>query len=93
METKEEIDPFDIEALEKAVNNSAVRVSTIWVTYLIFGLYLAVAVGNVTQRQLFIAESIKLPVLNVPCSNLVCDTSCICSFATCFAGTYRVCVR
>ena len=44
---------------------SAVRVSTIWVTYLIFGLYLVIAVGNVTSRQLFVAELIKLPVLNV----------------------------
>ena len=49
----EKPDPFDVAALEKSVNDSAMRVSTIWVTYLIFGLYLAVAAGNVTHRQLF----------------------------------------
>ena len=61
----EKPDPFDVAALEKSVNDSAMRVSTIWVTYLIFGLYLAVAAGNVTHRQLFLAEPIKLPALNI----------------------------
>ena len=60
-----EFDPYDIVALEKAVNDSAVRVSAIWVTYLVFGLYLAIAVGNVTPRQLLIAQSVTLPVLNI----------------------------
>jgi hypothetical protein len=58
-------DPFDVPALEKSLNDSAVRVSTIWVSYLIFGLYLVIAAGNVTHRQLFLSEPIKLPVLNV----------------------------
>jgi hypothetical protein len=31
----EKPDPFDVAALEKSVNDSAMRVSTIWVTYLI----------------------------------------------------------
>jgi hypothetical protein len=34
----EKPDPFDVEALERAVNDSATRVSTIWVSYLIFEL-------------------------------------------------------
>ena len=58
-------DPFEIQPIERAVNNSAVRLSAIWITYLVFGLYLAVAVGNITPRQLFVAKSFKLPVLNI----------------------------
>jgi|HubBroStandDraft_3_1064219.scaffolds.fasta_scaffold24473_2 uncharacterized protein YjbI with pentapeptide repeats len=57
--------PFDIKALGDAVNDSAARVSTIWITFLIFSLYLLVAVGTVTQRQLFLDEPTKLPVLNI----------------------------
>jgi len=59
------IDPYDVEALEKSLNDSATRVSTIWVSYLVFGLYLVIAAGNVTHRQLFLKEPIKLPVVNI----------------------------
>jgi uncharacterized protein YjbI with pentapeptide repeats len=59
------IDPFDVEALEKSLNDSATRVSTIWVSFLLFGLYLTIAAGNVTHRQLFLEDPIKLPVLNI----------------------------
>jgi uncharacterized protein YjbI with pentapeptide repeats len=59
------IDPFDVAALEKSLNDSATRVSTIWVSFLIFGLYLLTAVTTVTHRQLFLAEPLKLPVLNI----------------------------
>jgi uncharacterized protein YjbI with pentapeptide repeats len=59
------IDPFDVEALEKSLNDSATRVSTIWVSFLLFGLYLVTAAGSVTHRQLFLKEPIKLPVLNI----------------------------
>ena len=59
------IDPFDVAALEKSLNDSATRVSTIWVSFLIFSLYLLTAAATVTQRQLFLAEPVKLPVLNI----------------------------
>lgn len=58
-------DPYDIEALESAVNDSATRVSAIWITFLIFSLYLLIAATTVTQRQLLLAEPVKLPVLNI----------------------------
>jgi uncharacterized protein YjbI with pentapeptide repeats len=61
----EYIDPFDIPALEKSVNDSAVRVSTIWVSFLVFGLYLAVAAGTVTHHQLFVEDPVRLPTINV----------------------------
>src|ERR1700747_888390 len=58
-------DPFDVEALGDAVNDSASRVSTIWVSFLIFALYLLTAASTVTPRQLFLAEPVKFPVLNI----------------------------
>src|ERR1043166_8588266 len=65
MARAKKIDPFDVEALEKSLNDSATRVSTIWVSFLIFALYLLTAATTVTHRQLFLAEPIKLPVLNI----------------------------
>jgi uncharacterized protein YjbI with pentapeptide repeats len=59
------IDPFDVEALEKSLNDSATRVSTIWISFLIFSLYLLTAATTVTHRQLLLAEPVKLPVLNI----------------------------
>ena len=61
----EKPDPFDIEALERSLNDSATRVSTIWVSFLIFSLYLLIAAGTVEHRQLFLAEPVKLPALNI----------------------------
>jgi uncharacterized protein YjbI with pentapeptide repeats len=59
---------LDLTVLEKSLNESAVRVSTIWVGFLIFGLYLVVTAGNVTHRQLFLDEAVKLPILNIDLS-------------------------
>lgn len=61
----DKLDPFDVEALESAVNDSATRVSTIWISFLIFSLYLLVTATTVTQRQLLLAEPVKLPALNI----------------------------
>ena len=61
----DKLDPFDVKALESAVNDSATRVSAIWTSFLIFALYLLIAATTVTQRQLLLAEPIKLPVLNI----------------------------
>lgn len=61
----QEPDPFDVEALEGSLNDSATRVSTIWISFLGFALYLVVAAGAVTDRQLLREDPIKLPALNV----------------------------
>ena len=58
-------DPYDVEGLEKSLNDSATRVSTIWVSFLLFSLYLLTAATTVTHRQLLLAEPVKLPVLNI----------------------------
>src|SRR5262245_12139409 len=59
------LNPYDVDALEKSLNDSAVRVSTIWVSFLVFGLYLVIAAGSVTHLHLLLNEPIKLPVLDV----------------------------
>jgi hypothetical protein len=57
--------PFDVEALEKALNDSASRVSAIWITFIVFGLYLVITAGTITHRQLLVEDPVKLPVLNI----------------------------
>lgn len=61
----DKVDSFDVEALEKSLNDSATRVSAIWSTFLTFGLYLVIAAGTITHKQLFLEDPIKLPVLNI----------------------------
>ena len=62
---QEKLDAFDVPALERSLNDSATRVSTIWVSFLIFALYLVVSAGTVTHRQLLLEDPVKLPVLNI----------------------------
>jgi uncharacterized protein YjbI with pentapeptide repeats len=59
------IDPFDVEALEKSLNDSATRVSTIWISFLIFALYLLTTAATVTHRQLLLDQPFRLPVLSI----------------------------
>src|SRR5215475_14088373 len=58
-------DPFNVDALERSLNDSATRVSTLWISFLVFGLYLVVAAGAVTDRQLLLEDPVKLPALSV----------------------------
>lgn len=59
------IDSFDIGALEKAVNDSAGRVSGIWLSFVAFSAYLAAAASMISHRQMFLEEPIKLPTVNI----------------------------
>jgi uncharacterized protein YjbI with pentapeptide repeats len=59
------IDSFDIGALERAVNDSAGRVSGIWLSFVAFSAYLAAAASMVSHRQMFLEEPIKLPTVNI----------------------------
>ena len=59
------VNPFDVEGLEKSLNDSATRVSTIWISFLVFSLYLLIATTTVEHRQLLLAEPVKLPALNI----------------------------
>jgi hypothetical protein len=62
------IDPKDLGELQKALNEAAGKASVLWTTFITFQLYLAVAFGSVTHRDLFLETSIKLPLLNVDLS-------------------------
>jgi len=63
MSADKAFNPLDVEGLEKSLSDSATRVSTIWITYLLFGLYLLVTAGTATDKQLLLADPLKLPAL------------------------------
>jgi hypothetical protein len=62
------IDAKDLGELQKALNEAAGKASVLWTTFITFQLYLAIAFGSVTHRDLFLENSIKLPLLNVDLS-------------------------
>jgi uncharacterized protein YjbI with pentapeptide repeats len=59
------IDPKDLNELQRALNDAAGKASVLWTTFVIFQLYLAIAFGSVTHRDLFLETPIKMPLLNV----------------------------
>ncbi|TWT15453.1 pentapeptide repeat-containing protein [Reyranella sp. CPCC 100927] len=59
------VDPRDLEALEKAVNDASGKTGALWITFLTLVVYLVIAVGSVSHRILFLELPIKLPILNV----------------------------
>jgi hypothetical protein len=59
----DEPDPNDVDSLEKSLNDSATRVSTLWISYLIFGLYLLIAAGTATHHQLPIYRILLIKAL------------------------------
>jgi uncharacterized protein YjbI with pentapeptide repeats len=59
------IDPKDLGELQRALNEAAGKASVLWTTFVVFQLYLAIAFGSVTHRDLFLENPIKLPLLNV----------------------------
>jgi uncharacterized protein YjbI with pentapeptide repeats len=54
-----------ITPLQGAVNDASARASIAWLTFLTFAVYLAITVGSVTHRMLFLGGSVNLPVLKV----------------------------
>ena len=58
-------DTKEAEALAASLNHSAERVQTLWFSFLIFMLYLAIATGTTTHRMLFLESPLNLPVLNI----------------------------
>src|SRR5215212_1129008 len=59
------VDATDLGALEKALNDAAGKASVLWTTFVTFELYLAIAFGSVTHRDLLLETPVKLPILNV----------------------------
>jgi uncharacterized protein YjbI with pentapeptide repeats len=59
------IEPRDLGALEKAVNDAAGRASNLWISFVFFATLIAITTGTVTHKHLFLELPLKLPVLNV----------------------------
>jgi Pentapeptide repeats (8 copies) len=59
------IEPRDLGALEKAVNDAAGRASNLWISFVLFATLIAITTGTVTHKHLFLELPLKLPVLNV----------------------------
>jgi hypothetical protein len=55
----------DLKALRTAVLDAAGVGAGLWFSYLFVLLYLLIAVGSVTHRDLFLEDPVKLPFLNV----------------------------
>jgi uncharacterized protein YjbI with pentapeptide repeats len=59
------MDPKDVGELQKALSDASAKAAVLWTTFVTFQLYLAIAFGSVTHRNLFLEDPIKLPLLNV----------------------------
>jgi hypothetical protein len=59
------IEPRDVDKLQSALNDAAGKAAVLWTTFITFELYLLIAFGSVTHRNLFLEDPIKLPLLNV----------------------------
>ena len=55
----------DLETIKKAVDDAAAVGGGLWLSYLGFLFYLAIAAGAVTHEDLFFEKAVKLPFLNV----------------------------
>ena len=58
------IDPKDVDELQRALNDSAGKASVLWTTFITFELYLVIAFGSVTHRNLFLEDPVKLPLFS-----------------------------
>jgi uncharacterized protein YjbI with pentapeptide repeats len=58
-------DADDPDEVRKALDEAAGMSRNLWLVFLTFGTYLAIAVSSVTYRDLFLENPIKLPLLNV----------------------------
>jgi uncharacterized protein YjbI with pentapeptide repeats len=60
-----EFQPRDLGALEKSVNDTAGKVSVLWTSFTLLGVYLAITTASITHRDLLLNTPIKMPVLGV----------------------------
>lgn len=59
------LDPTDVDELQGSLNDAAGKASALWTTFVTLELYLMIAFGSVTHRNLFLESPVKLPLLNV----------------------------
>src|SRR5690348_6786716 len=58
----------DVGELQKSLNEASSKAFVLWTTFITFQLYLMIAFGSVTHRNLFLEDPIKLPILGVDLS-------------------------
>src|SRR6266508_4477885 len=59
------VEPRDVAALEKAVNDAAGRAGSVWLSFITLAAYLIITTGSVTHKHLFLEKELKLPVFAV----------------------------
>jgi uncharacterized protein YjbI with pentapeptide repeats len=62
---KVKADANDPDEVREALDDAAGMSRNLWLAFLTFGTYLAIGVGSVTHRDLFLATPINMPLLNV----------------------------
>src|SRR3954466_13924114 len=55
----------DLQALRDAVVEASTVSGPLWLSYIFVSLYLAIAAGAVTHKDMFLENPVKLPFLNV----------------------------
>ena len=54
-----------IDQLQVAADNAAGHVRNLYITFLLFGLYLAITIASTTHEELLRSEPVTLPIINV----------------------------
>jgi uncharacterized protein YjbI with pentapeptide repeats len=58
-------DDNDPGVIERSINDTGSQLATTWLTFVTLQAFLAVTVGSVTHRMLFLKTSLKIPLLDV----------------------------
>ncbi|MSP74559.1 MAG: pentapeptide repeat-containing protein [Rhodospirillaceae bacterium] len=59
------VDSQDLDSLQRSLSDAAHRLRTAWITLISTSVYLALAVNNVTHRDLLFEAPLKLPLINI----------------------------
>ncbi|KRQ07634.1 hypothetical protein AOQ73_12315 [Bradyrhizobium pachyrhizi] len=63
-ELPQEPDPYDSSAIEKAVNEAAKSVNSVWIAFISLCVYIFIATYSVTPATLFRDSTVRLPIFN-----------------------------
>src|SRR6476620_3228749 len=59
------LEPNDLGALERAVNDSAGKAGALWLSFVTFATLVLITTGTATHKHLLLELPLRLPVLNV----------------------------
>ncbi|WP_342710046.1 pentapeptide repeat-containing protein [Bradyrhizobium sp. B124] len=63
-EAPKEPDPYDFNAIERAVNEAAKSVNNVWIAFISLCVYIFIATYGVTPATLFRDSTVRLPIFN-----------------------------